>query len=223
MKTEFDVSFEKNGVCQAKIIVAKNKDFAERWFRFIEPKAIVLGVSENYEYKPGEPVEEVPDYFDGILFDDCWDSEDGSERILYFDVPLEYLGEDYFDEKDRGKAVGATISISFNPEYPDWIESRFEISPTDADGSDFDWLQYDMDRDQYEELMEQANEPFNRCINVGYSYRDDDGATKYDETQFDIPNINGGYDELELLNLIVNFFKENEDINLPSVTYIEEA
>lgn len=223
MKTEFDVSFEKNGVCQAKIIVAKNKDFAERWFRFIEPKAIVLGVSENYEYKPGEPVEEVPDYFDGILFDDCWDSEDGSERILYFDVPLEYLGENYFDEEDRGKAVGATISISFNPEYPDWIESRFEISPTDADGSDFDWLPYDMDRDQYEELMEQANEPFNRCINVGYSYRGDDGATKYDETQFDLPNINGGYDELELLNLIVNFFKENEDINLPSVTYIKEA
>ena len=94
MKTEFDVSFEKNGVCQAKIIVAKNKDFAERWFRFIEPKAIVLGVSENYEYKPGEPVEEVPDHFDGILFDDCWENKDDRERILYFDVHLEYLGED---------------------------------------------------------------------------------------------------------------------------------
>lgn len=141
----------------------------------------------------------------------------------YFDVPLEYLGEDYFDEEDSVKAVGATISIAFNPDYPNWIESRFEISPTDADGSDFDWLQYDMDRDQYEELMNLAGETFDRCINVGYSYRDDDGATRYDETQFDLPNINGGYDELELLNLIVNFFKENEDINLPSVTYIEEA
>lgn len=30
MKTEFDVSFEKNGVCQAKIIVAKNKDLLVR-------------------------------------------------------------------------------------------------------------------------------------------------------------------------------------------------
>lgn len=28
MKTEFDVSFEKNGVCQARIVVAKNKAFA---------------------------------------------------------------------------------------------------------------------------------------------------------------------------------------------------
>lgn len=161
--------------------------------------------------------------FDGIRFENCFNSEDGSERILYFDVPLEYLGEDYFDEEDRAKAVGATISIAFNPDYPNWIESRFEISPTDAGGSDFDWLQYDMDHDQYEELMNLAGETFDRCVNVGYSYRDDDGATKYDETQFDLPNINGGYDELELLNLIVNFFKENEDINRPEVTYIEEA
>ena len=223
MTTEFDVSFEKNGVCHARIVVAKNKDFAERWFRMIEPEAVVLGISENYEYKPGKPVEEVPYEWNGIVFDDVFDDKYSSERILYFDVPLEYLGEDYFDEEDRAKAVGATISISFIPEYPNWIESRFEISPTDADGSDFDWLQYDMDRDQYEELMNLAGETFDRCINVGYSYRDDDGATRYDETQFDLPNINGGYDELELLNLIVNFFKENEDINLLSVTYIEEA
>ena len=223
MKTEFDVSFEKNGVCQARIVVSKNKEFAERWFRFIEPKATVIGVRESYEHKPGKPVEEVPDSFNGILFDDRFDSEDGDERILYFDVPLSYLGNNYFDEEDSAKAVGATISIAFNPDYPNWIESRFEISPTDAEGSDFDWLQYDMDRDQYEELMNLAGEAFDRCINVDYSYRDDDGATRYDETQFDLPNINGGYDDLELLNLIVNFFKENGDINLPTVTYIEEA
>ena len=37
MKTEFDVSFEKNGVCQARIVVSKTKEVAVRWFRFIEP------------------------------------------------------------------------------------------------------------------------------------------------------------------------------------------
>ena len=50
--------------------------------------------------------------FNGIRFENCFNNEDGSERILYFDVPLEYLGEDYFDEEDRDKAVGATVSRS---------------------------------------------------------------------------------------------------------------
>ena len=86
MKTEFDVSFEKNGVCQARIVVAKNKDFAERWFRMIEPEAVVLRISENYEYKPGKPVEEVPYEWNGIVFDDVFDDKYSSERILYFDV-----------------------------------------------------------------------------------------------------------------------------------------
>ena len=87
MKTEFDVSFEKNGVCQARIVVAKNKDFAERWFRMIEPEAVVLGISENYEYKPGKPVEEVPYEWNGIVFDDVFDDKYSSERILSAGIP----------------------------------------------------------------------------------------------------------------------------------------
>ena len=51
-------------------------------------------------YKPGEPVEEVPYEWNGIVFDDVFDDEYSSERILYFDVPLEYLGKDYFDEEE---------------------------------------------------------------------------------------------------------------------------
>lgn len=62
MKTEFEVSFQKNDVYQARLVLAENKDVAERYFRNIEPQAIVIGVSENQcGHKPGMPIEEVPD------------------------------------------------------------------------------------------------------------------------------------------------------------------
>lgn len=43
MKTEFEVSFQKNDVCQARLVLAENKDVAERYFRNIEPQAIEIG------------------------------------------------------------------------------------------------------------------------------------------------------------------------------------
>lgn len=62
MKIEFEVSFQKNDVYQARLVLAENKDVAERYFRNIEPQAIVIGVSENQcGRKPGMPIEEVPD------------------------------------------------------------------------------------------------------------------------------------------------------------------
>lgn len=215
MKTEFDVSFEKNGVCQERIIVAKNKDFAERWFRMIEPEAVVLGISENYEYKPGEPVEEVPYEWNGIVFDDVFDDEYSSERILYFDVPLEYLGKDYFDEEDSSKAVGATVAIFINSYCPTYEEADFEVSPTDADGHDFDWLAFEMSREEFKQFMRIADEPFTHPVNVGFSTSD----TEHDETQFDLEDPS---DTVELVNLIVQFFAEKHFDN-PVVTYIEEA
>ena len=64
MKTEFNVTYQKDGVRQAMIIVAETKELAERWFRFVEPRAMILGVRENFDYKPRKPIEEVPDNFD---------------------------------------------------------------------------------------------------------------------------------------------------------------
>lgn len=215
MKTEFDVSFEKNGVCQARIVVAKNKDFAERWFRMIEPEAVVLGISENYEYKPGKPVEEVPYEWNGIVFDDVFDDKYSSERILYFDVPLEYLENDYFDEEDSSKAVSATVAIFINRYCPTYEKASFEVSPTDADGHDFDWLAFEMSREEFKQFMCIADEPYTRPVNVGFSTSD----TEHDETQF---NLEYPSDTVELVNLIVQFFAENHFDN-PVVTYIEEA
>lgn len=66
MKTEFEVSFQKNDVYQARLVLAENKDVAERYFRNIEPQAIVIGISENQcGHKPGMPIEEVPNEWRG--------------------------------------------------------------------------------------------------------------------------------------------------------------
>ena len=222
MKTEFDVSFEKNGVYQARIVVAKNKDFAERWFRMIEPEAVVLGISENYEYKPGKPVEEVPYEWNGIVFDDVFDDKYSSERILYFDVPLEYLGEDYFDEETRSVAVSATITIVYDSDYPSYEESSFNIAPTNIDGSDFDWFEYEMSLEEYKMFMKIAKKFFRHTVNVTYVHGTDPDDPETGKTQFDLDDEDGEYSDVELFNLIIDFFKENHFID-PNLTGIWEV
>ena len=228
MKTEFEVSFRKNGIHQARIIVAKSKDFAERWFRFIEPKAVILGIGENCDYKPGKPVEEVPDDWSGILFDDVIedkfvrDDHIGCERTLCFDVPLEYLGEDYFDEETRSVAVSATITIVYDSDYPSYEESSFNIAPTNIDDSDFDWFEYDMDLEEYKMFMKIAKEFFRHTVNVSYVYGTDPDDPETGKTQFDLDDEDGEYSDVELFNLIIDFFKENHFVD-PYVTGIWEV
>ena len=228
MKTEFEVSFRKNGIHQARIIVAKSKDFAERWFRLIEPKAVILGISENCDYKPGKPVEEVPDDWNGILFDDVIDNKFvlddniGCERTLCFDVPLEYLGEDYFDEETRSVAVSATITIVYDSDYPSYEESSFNIAPTNIDDSDFDWFEYDMDLEEYKVFMKIAKKFFRHTVNVTYVHGTDPDDPETGKTQFDLDDEDGEYSDVELFNLIIDFFKENHFID-PNVTGIWEV
>ena len=228
MKTEFEVSFRKNGIHQARIIVAKSKDFAKRWFRLIEPKAVILGISENGDYKPGKPVEEVSDDWNGILFDDVIDNKFvcddhiGCERTLCFNVPLEYLGEDYFDEETRSKAVSATISITYNTDYPTYEETAFDVFPTDADGHDFDSFRYEMSLEEYQMFMNIAKAFFRHTVNVTYVHGTDPDDPETGKTQFDLDDEDGEYSDVELFNLIIDFFKENHFID-PNVTGIWEA
>lgn len=151
----------------------------------------------------------------GITLDSCFDTEDGIERILHFDVPLSYLGKDYFDEEDSAKAVSATVVIFLNRRCPSYEKSAFEVSPTDVDGHDFCWFSFEMSREEFKQFMRIADEPFTRPVNVGFSTSD----TEHDETQFDLEDPS---DTVELVNLIVQFFAENHFDN-PVVTYIEEA
>lgn len=151
----------------------------------------------------------------GITLDTCLDSSNGIERILYFDVPLSYLGEDYFDEEDSTKAVGASVAIFINRYCPTYEKAEFGVSPTDADGHDFDWLSFEMSKEEFKQFMRIAHEPYTRPVNVGFSTSD----TEHDETQFDLEDPS---DTVELVNLIVQFFTENHFDN-PVVTYIEEA
>lgn len=151
----------------------------------------------------------------GITFDRRYDCEYSSGRILYFDVPLSYLGKDYFDEEDGARAVGASVAIFLNRYCPTYKKAGFEVSPTDEDGHYLDWLAFEMSREEFKQFMRIADEPYTRPVNVGFSTSD----TEHDETQFDLEDPS---DTVELVNLIVQFFAENHFDN-PVVTYIEEA
>lgn len=61
MKTTYEISFEKNNVCQARLCEAPNAEIARAYFESIEPTATVYGVSKAYTFRPGQPKEIVPD------------------------------------------------------------------------------------------------------------------------------------------------------------------
>ena len=67
----YQVSFEKNTVCQCRLIDAPSADTARAYFEENEPTATLYGVSEhNGMIKPGMPVDRVPD---------DWKPADGAE------------------------------------------------------------------------------------------------------------------------------------------------
>ena len=223
MKTEFEVTYHLNGLDRERLIRAKNVNFAERWMRHIEPKATVLHVANaQFSRMTGRPIEEVPDDWNGIVFDGIFDNSYSGERTLYFDVPLEYLGRDYFAEEYRETAFSATISIGYDPDYPSYEESAFDVAPTDIDGSDLDWFRYDMSLEEYQMFMNIAKEAFRHTINVSFVHGTDEDDPETGETQFDLDDEDGDYSDVELFNLIIDFFKENHFID-PYVTGIWEV
>lgn len=58
----YQVSFEKNTVCQCRLIDAPSAEAARAYFEENEPTATLYGVSEHSGMiKPGMPVDRVPD------------------------------------------------------------------------------------------------------------------------------------------------------------------
>lgn len=151
MKTEFHISFKQDGVYQARIVIAETKALAERWFRFVEPTAVVVGVSSTFDYKPGKPVEIVPDCW-GVEFDERYDSDEYNTTTLYFTAPKELLPDDYPD------AVSAEISIEFLANHPFYHEASVMISPTNAEGNDYDWDDWLIDAGIFDKLVRIAEE-----------------------------------------------------------------
>lgn len=67
----YQISFEKNTVCQCRLIDAPSAETAHAYFEENEPTATLYGVSEhNGMIKPGMPVDRVPD---------GWKPADGAE------------------------------------------------------------------------------------------------------------------------------------------------
>lgn len=67
----YQISFEKNTICQCRLIDADSTDTARAYFEENEPTATLYGVSEHSGMiKPGMPVDRVPDN---------WKPADGAE------------------------------------------------------------------------------------------------------------------------------------------------
>lgn len=79
----------------------------------------------------------------GISFDDKYISEDGAVT-LYFTGPKEYL-KSYFDLEYTENDVSMEISIEFPDDTLNTAFASVMVSPTDADGSDYDWNDVLMD------------------------------------------------------------------------------
>ena len=85
-----------------------------------------------------------------IRFDERYDSEAYGTTILYFIAPKELLNDDY------PEAVSAEICIEYPTERIDPAYAAVGISPTDEDGSDYDWCDFDLPYDEIEELIRLA-------------------------------------------------------------------
>ena len=73
-----------------------------------------------------------------IKFDERVDCEEDGSVTLYFTAPKEYLSNYFYREFDETD-VAMELSLEFpdgnlNPEY-----AKVEVSPTDAEDSDYDW------------------------------------------------------------------------------------
>lgn len=139
----YQVSFEKNTVCQCRLIDAPSADTARAYFEENEPTTTLYGVSEHSGMiKPGMPVDRVPD---------DWKSADGAEAKK--GNPVEHIRETIENKParsawDNGVKVYAlelleNLEEGINGGYidPEDLESPALLKKALLNGA-ADWSQY---------------------------------------------------------------------------------
>ena len=139
----YQISFEKNAVCQCRLIDAPSAETARAYFEENEPTATLYGVSEhNGMIKPGMPVDRVPD---------GWKPADGAEAEK--GDPVEKIRETIENKPtrsawERGVKVYAlelleSMEEGIDGEYidPEDLESPALLKKAMLNGA-ADWSQY---------------------------------------------------------------------------------
>ena len=93
-----------------------------------------------------------------IKFDERYDDEDSGLTTLYFIAPKEMLTERGYDYSD---AVSMEISIEFPLNVVVAEHAYVSISPTNADGEDYDWNDIDLPYNEIVELITMAEKEDN--------------------------------------------------------------
>jgi len=90
-----------------------------------------------------------------IVFDESYESEAYQTVILYFSCPKEFI------EIVLGKEFPDAVSAELSIEMPrSDLEARYAtvcISPTNADGEDYDWYGISLPLDEIELLIKKRN------------------------------------------------------------------
>ena len=120
----YQISFEKNTVCQCRLIDAPSAETARAYFEENEPTATLYGVSEHSGMiKPGMPVDRVPD---------SWKPADGAEAEK--GDPVEKIRET-IENKPTRSAWGRGVKV-YALELLESLEEGIEggyIDPEDLD------------------------------------------------------------------------------------------
>ena len=90
-----------------------------------------------------------------IKFDERYDDEDYETTTLYFIAPKEMLKK-FIPTNDYPEAISMEISIEFPLNVVVAEHAYVSISPTNADGEDYDWYDVDIPYDGIEELIKLA-------------------------------------------------------------------
>lgn len=88
-----------------------------------------------------------------IVFDERYDDEESETTTLYFIAPKEILSEYGFEYPE---AVSAEISLEFPIDVLVAEHAYEQISPTDANGSDYDWNDIELPYNTICDLIELA-------------------------------------------------------------------
>lgn len=85
-----------------------------------------------------------------IKFEERYDNYEYATITLYFTAPKEMLMGNY------PEAVSATISVEFPMDDIKPRSASIDMSPTDSNGSDYDWYRTDLPYHKIEELIKLA-------------------------------------------------------------------
>lgn len=98
---------------------------------------------------------EFSDFYDSIAFDEQYDNEEYGTTTLYFEAPtqvLQLLSTEFPD------AILAEISVEYPLNKQEANLASVMVSPTDEDGSDYDWNELLLFPEDIEELFRIAND-----------------------------------------------------------------